>query len=98
MEAGSQLDQWRNHGSNLDLAPSGRVNAADELQQSALSRAISPHDADELAGHDLERNVAQGRELNFSLVSNLSAQQVDQERLEAGRTIAPISEFLRDMR
>ena len=63
IEAHAELDKGRQATGHSDRARVRCIDAREDLEQGALSRSVLPDDAEELAGANVERDVAQGTEL-----------------------------------
>ena len=58
VESDPELDERRQPPRNPDLPAVGAIDARQDLQQGALAGTVAPHDADELALGDVERDPA----------------------------------------
>src|SRR5262249_56738899 len=66
MKPGAHLEQARHAALQLGAAFGRRRDARQDLEQRAFSGAVAADDADDLAGADVEADVAQGPEVGVS--------------------------------
>ena len=79
VEAGPELEQRGHPPARGDRAGRGLQDAADQLEQGALARAVRADEADGRPGLDLERDVLEGPEV---LLVQVRAAEVDHPLLE----------------
>jgi hypothetical protein len=91
VEPGAQLQKRGDASPDVDLPPVGREDAADDLQEGGLARAVGAGQPDRLARVDRERDVLQGPVL---LRVEAGAAGVDHPLLE--RLVLVDREFLGD--
>ncbi len=65
MEAGADLEQRGDAAAQAGAAGGGLGDAGKDLEERGLARAVAADDADDLAGRDIERDVAEGPELGL---------------------------------
>ena len=93
VEADPELDERRHAAVDVDVARVALVDAREALQQRRLAGAVAAHDAEELAGLDGERDVAQ----RAQLVEAAAPQRVQRTLLERVDPLARNLERLADV-
>lgn len=97
MKPRSKLNERSDLVRDFDFSFIRGIDPRNQLQQSAFARAVSTHDADEVAAVDVEANIAEGVKLLAPSHGQAPAKKIDEHRFYAVRSLTPVTEFLSDV-